>query len=159
MNRPLILQAIVIVGLATLFSFGYNSIRGNGIPLIPVKKELQSAEISNLELLIEDENYEPIIKGVDLYSAKEMFDRGVIFVDVRDEDEYQVVHIKGALNLSVPELAENISFDDPVVVYCDGEECDLSDQYAESMLDFGFSKIFIFRSGWIKWREAGYPVE
>ena len=63
---------------------------------------------------------------VDVTTAKALFDRGVPFVDVRDEPSWKMGHIRGAVNLdfrnvfSEVELSKIVSKDQDVVIYCSG---------------------------------------
>jgi tetratricopeptide (TPR) repeat protein len=62
----------------------------------------------------------------DVTTAKALFDRGVPFVDVRDEPSWEMGHIRGAVNLdfrsvfSEVELSKIVSKDQDVVFYCSG---------------------------------------
>jgi TolB-like protein/class 3 adenylate cyclase len=63
---------------------------------------------------------------VDVTTAKALFDRGVLFVDVREEQYWKLVHIRGAVNLdfqkvfSEVELSKIVSKDQDVLFYCSG---------------------------------------
>jgi TolB-like protein len=63
---------------------------------------------------------------VDVSKAKALFDRGVPFVDVRDESYWKLGHIRGAVHLFFKtefrevELAKIVSKDHDVVIYCGG---------------------------------------
>ncbi|HEA66620.1 MAG TPA: rhodanese-like domain-containing protein [Desulfobacterales bacterium] len=62
----------------------------------------------------------------DVTTAKALFDRGVPFVDVRNEWLWKMDHIPGAVNLpessvlSKTELSKMVSKDQDVVIYCSG---------------------------------------
>lgn len=158
MSQKELIQISIILGVSLLFGLGYNVIRDDGIPLIAKKKVYEQADITELERNTTKVELEPIIKIVDLTMAKELYDRGVTFVDARDETEFSEGHIKGALNVSSIQLAELISFDEPILTYCSGEDCELSITLAEELADFGFSTIFVFNGGWPEWESANYPV-
>lgn len=157
-NRVLF-QILLILGVSFLFGLGYNIIRDDEIPFIAQKKVYEQADNSVLGLDSTKQGIEPSIKMVDLAMAKNLYDKGVTFIDARDESEYSDGHIKGALYVSAIQLAEIISFDDPLVTYCDDADCELSLHLAEDFADFGFSRIFVFSSGWSDWKSAGYPIE
>ena len=64
------------------------------------------------------------VKGattLDVATAKALFDRGVPFVDVRFERDWEMGHIHGAVNLpgnfSEAELSKIVSKDQDVVIY------------------------------------------
>jgi tetratricopeptide (TPR) repeat protein len=69
------------------------------------------------------------VKGattVDVVTAKELFDRGVPFIDVRPDRSWEKGHIRGAVHLEVinvfseVELSKIVSKDQDVVMYCSG---------------------------------------
>ena len=92
----------------------------------------------------------------------------VVFVDARNEEEYQISHIPGAYEfdpyrsgkyydvvLPVCRKAENI------VVYCNGGDCDDSETAALLLRDMGIpnQKLFVYGGGITEWKTNGLPVE
>jgi rhodanese-related sulfurtransferase len=92
----------------------------------------------------------------------------VVFVDARNEAEYQKGHIPGAYEfdpyhpekyfdsvLPVCQKAEQ------VVVYCNGGDCDDSESAALLLRDLGISnqKLFVYGGGITEWTTNGLPVE
>ena len=91
-----------------------------------------------------------------------MYDRGILFIDARDEEEFAEGHIKGAtVAPSTPELVQ--LFPDrssAIVTYCSGGDCDVSQELAEELMyDWEYERIFVYLGGWPEWKRAGYPVE
>jgi rhodanese-related sulfurtransferase len=88
-----------------------------------------------------------------------------VFIDARDKWEFSEGHIKGALN--VPEYIfeksksslEKLPRSKPAVVYCGGDDCDMSIRLAEKMKEMGFSAIYIFKAGWDEWNRQNLPSE
>jgi tetratricopeptide (TPR) repeat protein len=79
--------------------------------------------------LVSQTNEGPDVKGataIDVTTAKALFDRGVPFVDVRNEGHWSRGHIPGAVHLSIWavfsefELSKIVSKDQEVVIYCAG---------------------------------------
>ena len=97
--------------------------------------------------------------------AKELFDKGVLFVDVRRESEYEAGRIPGAVNLELEKVFKKESLmkqakpDEPVVMYCNGPKCMRSSEASEKAVSWGFTKVYYLREGFPAWQSAGYPVE
>ena len=96
--------------------------------------------------------------------AKELFDRGALFIDVSDDLEYENGHIKGAINLdwnktfSEEELSKIAGKNQEIVIYC-YEQCYLSRQASAKAVSWGYEKVYQFYDGYPKWKSAGYPTE
>ena len=102
---------------------------------------------------------------VDAEKAKKLFDKEVIFVDVRKDKDWQAGRIPGAYHLELKEvfnkdsLSNLVNISAPVVFYCNGPKCLRSSKSAIKAVSWGFKKVFYFRGGLPAWRKAGYPVE
>ena len=97
--------------------------------------------------------------------AKALFDKGVIFVDVRKDKDWNAgrvpdaVHIELKKVLSEKTLSKEVKKDQEVVIYCNGEKCMRSSKASAKAVSWGFSKVYYFRGGLPAWKAAGYPVE
>ncbi|MGR9072199.1 MAG: rhodanese-like domain-containing protein [Gammaproteobacteria bacterium] len=96
--------------------------------------------------------------------AKMYSDKGFTFIDMRPEQEFQQGHIPGAKNLNLENLTEDaliaiVKKDDTVVFYCSGMASDLAAKAAEKALEWGWSKVFYYRTGFTEWKNAGLKVE
>jgi rhodanese-related sulfurtransferase len=95
------------------------------------------------------------------------WEAGIIqVVDARTSEQFQAGHIPGALSIPFEELGSGypaaldvLSFDEPVVVYCDGGECNASRNVASLLIDMGFQDVTVFERGMHAWENAGYPIE
>ena len=102
---------------------------------------------------------------VDVAAAKTLFDRGVPFVDVRNDRMYGAGHISGAAHLRVSTafsesaLADVASKNQEVVIYCDGPWCPASSEACEMAVSWGWKKVYYFREGYPGWKAAGNPSE
>ena len=105
------------------------------------------------------------VTTVDVATAKTLFDRGVPFVDVRNDRYYGAGHISGAAHLRVSTafsksaLADVASKNQEVVIYCDGPRCPASSEACEMAVSWGWQKVYYFRDGYPGWKTAGYPTE
>jgi rhodanese-related sulfurtransferase len=102
---------------------------------------------------------------VNSVEAKALFDKGVIFVDVRSDKDFDAgripdaLHLNSKTNFSDGSLSNEIGKADGVVLYCNGESC-LRSSYTSSMaVGWGFSKVYYYRDGYPAWKLAGFPVE
>ncbi len=97
--------------------------------------------------------------------AKELFDKGALFVDVRSAKRFAEGHIASAVNLDVEgalnasSLAKLAEKDKEIVFYCDGVECGRSAVAAKLAVDWGYKSPFYYRGGWPAWQRAGFPTE
>ncbi len=102
---------------------------------------------------------------IDAESAKELHDRGVPFIDVRDGGSYARGHIPGAthLDLNAELTEENLSplvgKDDEVVFHCFGQNCPYSAYASAKAVTWGYTRVYYFSVGFPAWKGAGYPVE
>lgn len=151
-----IIQAILLVLISILIGIGSNILSSKPLPWFAV-------ELSVVED-IEIKSNEPILAAISIEQAKLFFDDEVLFVDARDEGYFEAGHIKGAMkNIFLYELIFNIeekqNKDTPLVVYCGDPGCGDSEQLAYDLKDSGFTKLYVFKGGWLEWSKAGYPSE
>jgi rhodanese-related sulfurtransferase len=102
---------------------------------------------------------------VSVEEAKALYDKGVVFIDVRNPRLYAGGHIVGAHHLDLKNgftedaVADLVSRDQPVVIYCSGVKCSRSYRASARAVSWGFTKVHYFRGGIVDWKDAGYPVQ
>ena len=102
---------------------------------------------------------------IDTARAKTLFDRSAVFIDVRNEADWEAGRIPGAVHLELDQRFTEASLravaqpDQEVVMYCNGTKCPRSSQAAASAVGWGFTRVFYYRLGFPDWQAAGYPVE
>ena len=47
----------------------------------------------------------------------------------------------------------------PLVVYCGDPGCGESKDLAYDLQYSGFTKLFVFKGGWLEWSKVEYPIE
>ena len=116
------------------------------------------------------------IKGataLDLATAKSFHDRGVLFLDVSNEDVWQEAHVPGAVHLPInrnkqdptkPRLKQTtlrgiVNKDEEVVLYWYSPGTGYPAFSTAKAVNWGYKKIYYFVGGARAWKEAGYPVE
>jgi rhodanese-related sulfurtransferase len=151
-ERIKIKEIVVILAIGICAGMVFNTFHKNKIPFItPPKAEIYARK--NIPTLTMDE-------------ARAKFDRGVLFVDARDPEEYAEAHIKGALNLPVrhldvyyPRAKEQMAEDMEIVVYCASPECNASLYLAEELVGLKYEGIEVMVGGWEEWEKLGWPSE
>ncbi|PIP20356.1 MAG: hypothetical protein COX40_05220 [Candidatus Omnitrophica bacterium CG23_combo_of_CG06-09_8_20_14_all_40_11] len=125
------------------------------LPLIRGPKLPPSEEPSIIHLEEAYENYYLLFKDI-------------VWVDVRDTEDYKRGHIKGALGIPLSEIESRlneISKDKEIVFYCegtwDGGSCEASRSAGRILIKNGYKQgnIKVFEDGYGAWENAGYPVE
>ena len=102
---------------------------------------------------------------VSVQQAKELFDQGVIFIDVRNPRFYAKGHVRGAYHLDFKynfdeeKLAAVAKKDQPLVIYCSGVKCSRSYRASEKAIEWGYTKVYYFRGGMADWKKAAYLIE
>jgi len=102
---------------------------------------------------------------VSLQQAKELYDQGEVFLDVRSPRLYAKGHILGTYHLDFKynfdeeKLASLAKKDQPLVIYCSGVKCSRSYRASEKAVEWGYKKVYYFRGGIAEWKKADYPVE
>jgi len=89
--------------------------------------------------------------------------RGAQLVDVLPRDEYENVHLAGAVNIPLSMIsrstAERLKWDRPVIVYSRDCLCDISARAAWRLASLGFTQVFRYAAGKADWLANGHPVE
>ncbi len=102
---------------------------------------------------------------VDATKAKQLFDSGVLFVDVRKDKDWSAGRVPDAVHIELKKifseatLGKEVGKDEPLVIYCNGASCMRSSKATAQAVSWGYSKIHYFRGGFPAWKTAGYPVE
>jgi len=159
-------DAALIAILAVVIGFGINTVRNmaslGGLPLhTPWPDNRKKAELEF------PPSYDPAADTlVGLEEAYSLFLSGsAIFIDAREQQEYDEGHIKGALNLPFElwddywaGVGPSLDPQKEIVVYCGGLDCELSLFAARQLKSLGYAKAYTFFGGWQKWGDAGLPT-
>lgn len=96
------------------------------------------------------------LERVDANKAAKLLSNGAITIlDVRDENEFNVSHLTGALRYK-EELLEGLDHNAPVLVYCTvGLR---SNKLAQTLREKGFNEIIELQDGLIGWANAQLPL-
>lgn len=166
-------QMAFFFATAIIFGLATNGIRQNPIPLL-AKPMAQAKDIPGSSNISDPDTVDspvtkpdvidPFIQSISLKQAKTLHNQGVNFIDARDNEYFTEGHIAGALpSDNFMEMTFQLDMrqgrDEPVVTYCDGDECGSSEDLAYDLQAAGFIRIYVFSGGWSEWTAAGYPVE
>jgi rhodanese-related sulfurtransferase len=150
----IVLQALAIAVVASMFGLGVNLVSSKRIPWIYVPPK--EVVISGLKIPLVDERTAHRYYG----------SRNTFFLDTREAEEYGDGHIKGAFHLPSPEKEERFPAVEPLInedalliLYCHGPECHMAEEVAGFLAQLGYKKMMIMTSGFHAWKKAGYPVE
>ena len=159
--RRELVWAIGLLGLAMILGFMLHwplvqaSLRGNLIALLDQKRQ---------------ERREVQFQGVrtlDLAQAYQIWqEKRALFMDARKAEEYQELHVQGAVNVppeTWPELPSSelmkMAKTQELVIYCSQESCDDALKLAKKLRAAGFARVMAFTGGFRAWDEAGYPAD
>lgn len=109
------------------------------------------------------------VKGattVDTARAKALFEKGIPFIDVRTDADWEAGRIPGATHLELKKGFSDKALldvvrkkDAEVLIYCNGLSCLRSAEACEKATGWGYTKLYYFRDGYPGWKAAGYAVE
>jgi len=93
---------------------------------------------------------------------------GALVIDARRSDAYERGHIPGARSIAIWERdadekigalqKEAIPFEQVMVVYCSGGDCEDSKILSEKLGMTGFYNIYVYKEGFPDWERRGLPV-
>jgi rhodanese-related sulfurtransferase len=101
---------------------------------------------------------------VTLEEAKQAFDAGAMFVDARNPEHYKGGHVENAIRIESAMFKSG----DPaelalmprsaiVIVYCNGGQCDESENVAKFLTASGYKTVYVLHDGFPGWKAMGYP--
>ncbi len=102
---------------------------------------------------------------IDTNGLKSLLDKGEDFLlfDARNPEEYQEVHIKGALSLPQKKFSQYAHLlpadtSQRIVFYCNGVKCGKSKKAAKKAIAMGYENVFVYSQGIPVWEEKGMPI-
>lgn len=161
MNIKINLRAIsIIVSSSIILGIIFNIFSTDGIPFIRSPIVVKSVELGL------NNNDSEAINGLNLAQVIELHSSGkAIFIDARDQWEYSDGHIPGSIN--IPEFSftidnkslQTIEKNALIVVYCDGDECDISKRLAKKIIGLGYTNSYVYLGGFKEWKESNLQIE
>ena len=99
------------------------------------------------------------IPEIDVLEAKQRVENGALLIDVREQNEYDDIHIPGAQLFALSELAQSyrdLPTDKPLVMQCRSGA--RSAKAAEFLLQNGYSDVVNMTGGILAWAQAELPT-
>ena len=156
-------EIIYLLCIAIILAFTVNSLSPNGIALMGSWDTTDGVITARAkaDVVVHDIEIQTIAEAKEIYDSKQ-----AVFVDARDSSIYEKGSIKGAVSLSVYDYDELIEtfivkypFEQKIVTYCSGRECDESHKLATFLKAEGYSDIRVFIDGFPAWEKEGLPVD
>jgi len=104
-------------------------------------------------------------------AVKQLYDKGVLFLDARRTSVYEQGHIAGARPFSVWEsdIDEKVNklFEErgdpkqqaePIVIYCSGGDCEDSHMLAQKLWGIQYNNVYVYKDGFPDWQKHGAPI-
>jgi rhodanese-related sulfurtransferase len=160
--KKVVLEAMLLAGLAIILAFAVNSVSSKGISLVGTWYDNRH----RVELDVPP-SYSPETDTLlTMQEAFSMWKDGALFIDTREPDEYAAGHIPGAVNLPFEEwddywecVEPHLKPESKIVCYCSGLDCELSLFAARELKTIGYPDAYIFFGGYNKWMDAKMPYE
>lgn len=153
-------QALVLASATGLFGLVINAARPEGLPLD--RPVLAASGDSSATCSV------PVgaTVEIDVAAARGLHADGVAFVDARQASAYAMGHVPGALHLpsrgecpDAEAVIAQLRTAPAVVVYDDGQSCELARHLGERLLAEGVADVRVMLGGFDGWREAGEPAQ
>lgn len=164
----MIKQALILLIISIILGLGVNLVSPNKIPYIGQYRELHDGD-GPIVPPTADAGDPPFI-AVDVAEMEYSLGK-TVFVDARDYEEFLCGTIPGSINIPFDYLPEEnveqyidsalggLPKDQAIIIFCSGEECDLSLHLARNMQYFGYTDLSIFFGGSREWEKFGLDIE
>ncbi len=101
---------------------------------------------------------------IDVHELKKRCDANpeLYLIDVREQEEWNSLHIPHAIHIPKNELASRISLlksdlTQPIYLHCKSGVRSL--QAAQTLIELGYQTIYSLEGGILAWAASGYPVQ
>ncbi len=161
-------QALMLVILAGVLGLGANLVSPNRIDYIGKFRDLHGG--SGPIVPPSAEPGDPPFIGID-EAQMEYATSKTIFIDARNPEEFNCGTIPGAINIPFEQLPDSnlgtyfdstlngVTKNHPLIIFCSGEECDLSTQLARNLQRLGYTSLAIFFGGAREWEKFGLEMQ
>ncbi|MDI6803797.1 MAG: rhodanese-like domain-containing protein [Bacteroidota bacterium] len=154
-------EALIIIVFVLLIAIVYNTLSPKGIALLnqsPIYNEVSDSLLFNHTTIVSDTASN---RSVSLSQLQRLITtKSALIIDARNPEAYQEGHIPTAINIPYLNMFDYMSrlvtipTDTPIVIYCEGVNCELSTNLAKAMKDMNFKRVFIYHDGMEGWEKA-----
>ena len=143
-------EALLIVAISCVLGFTYSAATQKGL-FAPAPGATLSQPSHPPQFILFDE-------AVQVFHSD-----SATFVDARHAYDFELGHIKGAINVPLKEFTvaplSGIPKERVLVTYCDGQECNSSVSLAMKLDSLGYTNVKIFFGGWSEWTNNNQPTD
>ena len=102
------------------------------------------------------------IREVTVDETQQRMKDGAVLIDVREDNEFEAAHAKGARHMGRGVIERDIVGEIPdkdaeLILYCGGGY--RSALAVDNLQKMGYTNVWSMAGGWHAWEEAGAPVE
>lgn len=161
-------QILIIIILSTVLGIGANLVSPNRIDFFGQYRSLSSGDGPIVPPTAEEGD--PVFIAIDV-AEMEFSNYDAVFIDARDPAEFECGTIPGSVNIPFDYLPEGdltgyidsalggLPKDRQLIIFCSGEECDLSLYLGRILQTLGYSKVAVFFGGSREWEKFGLGME
>jgi rhodanese-related sulfurtransferase len=104
----------------------------------------------------------PRVTEVSVMEAMERQTGGATLIDVREDNEWEAGHARGAIHMGRGVIERDIVHQIPdkdaeLILYCGGGF--RSALAADNLQKMGYTNVLSMAGGWTAWKESGSPIE
>ena len=160
-------QLLLLLLVSVVLSLGVNAISPHGIDLIGKYRDLSNSE-GPVPPPTAQEDDPPFIE-INVAQMEHAAGQA-LFVDARNPEEFECGTIPGSINVPFEALPEGdlapyfdsvlaVPKDRMLIVFCSGEECDLSLHLARNLKLQNYTNLAIFFGGAREWEKFGLELQ
>jgi rhodanese-related sulfurtransferase len=102
------------------------------------------------------------VKEIPVKATVERVKNGATLIDVREDNEWEAEHAKGAEHIGRGVIERDIVWQHPdkgeeLILYCGGGY--RSALAADNLQKMGYTNVFSMIGGWTAWKDSGAPTE
>ena len=106
------------------------------------------------------------VNTIGLGDAMDLYYKGAVFIDVRDEASWSYGHIDGAVHLDFNQdefvilyVSDALDKGAPIVFYCDSPLTTSGAMASFFAASWGYENVYFFRDGYYSWLASDMPME
>ena len=154
MSKKNILQMLLMVLASVLIGLGSNFFARKPLPLF---RAIRPAAPAGADFVFSEADAALV--------SQFRSDPGVVLLDARTVENFELGHIPGAANLPIsrfdeffPRRQERLRAARMLILYCSGWTCTDSHELALRLFQNGLKSLLVYRGGMADWLEKGYAV-